>query len=413
MNRIEIKSKLVSDYRIEYECEIYGDWKKYFTNEKFFVEYSIPINKINRSIAIIPILGTVLPISWLFDAEIKVDEIDKMFYESIPEFKKGYEEMYPQLEFLGKLSAIEIVENNQEKNIPAMLFSAGVDAFDTLISHIKEKPALITIWGADISVDNNDGWSVVEKHRDDVVTDWKLNGVTIKSSFKKWIEECILSEYTLKMVNDSWWHGFHHSIGMFALTAPVAFCEGYTKLYVASSFTPADIGNYTCASDPTIDNYVKFCGCSVVHDGYEFNRQDKIHNICKYSQTKNEQIKLRVCWESIGGSNCCHCEKCYRTMLGIFAERMNPEHFGFSEKKWLENVSMIFMPQNFKVSRYKCIQRRMRENYKINEIPKSLNLLYKVDADVILGWMLMKRRIKNIIKYVVKLLRKIFKHKIA
>ena len=30
------------------------------------------------------------------------------------------------------------------------------------------------------------------------------------------------------------------------------------------------------------------------------------------------------------GDNCCMCEKCYRTMAGLWAEGENPENYGFS-----------------------------------------------------------------------------------
>ena len=404
MNSITIKSKIVTDYRIEYEYTIMGEWKKYFTNETFYAEYSRPIKDINNSIAIIPVLGTVLPISWVFDAEIIVDEIDEMFYNSIPEFKKGYINMFPQLNFRGRLVADKIIKNENSGSKSAALFSGGVDAFATLFTQIGKNPDLITIWGADIAAENDDGWNVVKNHRDKVLDLLRLAGITIKSSFRKSINEIELSAYSLKNANDNWWHGFHHGIGMFALTAPIAYINGYSELYVASSFTAEYKGQYTAASDPTIDNYVKFCGCNVVHDGYEFNRQDKIHNICKYSNEHNIKIPLRVCWESTGGSNCCRCEKCCRTMLGIYAEGHNPVNFGFNF--WNDSLSLLrktlSKSSSFGDMRYGGIQKRMRDNYSKKEIIPSLRWFYTTDVNVLAIRFKIRKKIKNIIIKILK-----------
>lgn len=403
MNSITIKSSVVSDYRIEYEYEITGDWQKYFTKEKFYAEYSLPIKGIDESIAIIPVLGTVLPMAWVFDAKIIVSKIDKVFFEAIPEFKNGFENMYPKVKFGGELLAEEIVENKSEANKSATLFSGGVDAFDTLISHIDEKPDLVTIWGADIADDNNEAWEVVKNHRDMVCTDWGLSGVTIKSSFRKVIEEWELTKFIRPTAGDGWWHGFHHSIGMFALVAPVAQALGYSKVYVASSFTKDYIGQYTCASDPTIDNFVKFSGARVVHDGYQYSRQDKIHNICEYSGKNNIKIPLRVCWESKDGSNCCECEKCFRTMLGIYAEKKDPTKFGFDYKYnsfcelATENKS-LFKFVNF---RYECIQKRLRENYKINEVAPVLKTFHRTNVDKLEKKFKNEEKIKAYIKRII------------
>lgn len=38
---------------------------------------------------------------------------------------------------------------------------------------------------------------------------------------------------------------------------------------------------------------------------------------------------MRVCWESTGGSNCCNCEKCWRTILALYAEGENSREYGF------------------------------------------------------------------------------------
>lgn len=420
MNSVTLKTNIISDRRIEYDLAIEGEWKKYFTGEKFWVEYSQPLKNINNSVAVIPALGTLLPIAWVFNGKIYVEEVDEDFYNAIPNFKNGYINMYPQLEFKGELFADKITKNNNiGESKTAALFSGGVDAFSTFLSHIDEKPALITIWGADIACDNESGWSVVEKHRKEVLNLFGVEGITIKSSFRKTIEEGALSQYSYERTKDNWWHGFHHGLGMFALTAPVAFEQGYSKIYVASSFTPADAGKITCASDPTIDNFVKFCGCGMVHDGYENNRQDKVHGICEYAKNNKVNIPVRVCWESTSGSNCCECEKCFRTMLAIYAEKQNPENFGFSEWNAAKNKSQRLIKNsiyNGSVNnkqlhtRYEVINKKIRENYSKTEIDSSLMWFYSSDMDSLWKKFNFDRKIKKaVIRITPKSAKKLYK----
>ena len=78
----------------------------------------------------------------------------------------------------------------------------------------------------------------------------------------------------------------------------------------------------------------------------------------------NVPVKLRVCWESRGGENCCHCEKCYRTILGLIAEGADPNDYGFiwnsdSVKKCKRDMKDRIVIYEYD---YYPIQKRMIEN---------------------------------------------------
>ena len=197
------------------------------------------------------------------------------------------------------------------------------------------------------------------------------------------INEGRLGQAVYSRANDGWWHGFQHGIGLIGHVAPYIYKNNISKVYIAASFTIQEKGKVTCASDPTIDDNVRFCGAKVKHDGYEASRQDKIKYICQYSRENNVEIPLRVCWESTGGSNCCKCEKCYRTLFGILAEKEDPRKYGFNytDKEFVNIVkdlkNRIFIG-NF---RWKYIQDEFRVNYDISEIDKKLRWFYKTDIN--------------------------------
>lgn len=379
-NKFKLNKIIISNNRIDYEYYVDGEWKKLFEDKpNFFVEYNCNISNVPESLAVIPLLCNILPISWLYDAEIDVNFCDKDFFNSINEFKKGYIKMYPDLEFKGKIFAQNIQKNIIEKsNGSICFFSGGVDAFNTLLHHLKENVTLLTLWGADVKLKDQNGWNNVLSHIESTSKKFNIDYVTIKSNLKDFFDYNLLYD-KIKHIKKEWWHDFQHGIGVISYAAPISYLIKKKTVYFASSFTAKDIGSYTCASDPTIDNFVRFCGAKVIHDGYEFSRQDKVHNIVKYCLKNNKKLELRVCWQSTGGKNCCQCEKCYRTMLAIFAEGEDPRNYGFNyNKKQLRQIKYC-NDDRFNYNKYSEIQRRMREKCSIDELPKELRWFYKMD----------------------------------
>lgn len=384
VNKLVLNVLRIGSNKIEFNCSISGEWQKYFTVEKFFVEYEEDITSVPESILVVPIFGTILQLSWIFDAEIYCKEIDEDFYNAIPAIKKGYADMYPELELKGNIKIEKTVRNSMQLDgRTATMFSGGADAFCTLITHIDDNPLLMTVWGADVGVDNEQGWNTVNKHRKSVLEEWNLDGTVVKSSLRKFINEAEIERYVVPKTGDNWWHGFHHSIGMFCLMAPICYLLEIKKIYVASSFTEKDKGKVKCASDPTIDNYVEFCGCKVIHDGYELDRPQKIARICSYSEKTHQPIPLRVCWKSKDGSNCCSCEKCFRTILGIYSENKNPHDFGFVyDSKMLKKMSddakvgnQLFFGRRKEL--YSKMANNLRKNCSKKSLPKELMWIYK------------------------------------
>ena len=297
-------------------------------SNSFYAEYSENIEEVPCSCAIIPFLVNILPIIWLTDAYLYIDIIDKSFYESIDSFKQGYIDMYPMLSFNGHIKVSQIVDNTDFSSVNSgMMFSGGVDAFATLLMHCEESPTPISVIGADIRLDDTEGIKNMTEHSNIALQYLSMKSPCfISSNFRSFINEKRLDAF-VKKSNDGWWHGFQHGIGLIGLTAPIAYTRKLSKIYIASSHTPNE--NFTCASHPSIDNNIRFCSTVIIHDQYENTRQKKIAIISDYHRKTNKPVLLRVCWESRGGRNCCHCEKCLRTIYALYAEGENPNDYGF------------------------------------------------------------------------------------
>lgn len=331
-NYFKVNLPVVEENRIINNFTVQGKWSRFFGQRHMTVEYSVPLSgDIPASVAVIPLISVVLPLVWLCDATLETDELDEDFYNCLADVRDGYRSMYPSMHFGGKIQSKKLIKNRseQDRTKTALFFSGGVDAYSSLVSHIDENPALITVWGADVALDDTQGWTNVCSANEKAAQIFSLDFITIRSDFRKVIRENAAERY-VKRSGDGWWHGFQHSVGLFGHAAVLAYKLGIQNIYIASSYTADDIGRYTCASDPTIDNYVQFSGAHIVHDGYEYSRQDKVGRICHYSKEDRRPIELHVCWKSRGGKNCGHCEKCYRTALEIVAEGFDPQDFGFT-----------------------------------------------------------------------------------
>lgn len=384
-NRVIIDRPKISNHRIDYSYTVEGEWENAFKlEEAFFVEYSCDISSVPEGVAVVPLLAGLLPMAWVYDAEIVVPVCDRDFFECAEEVKKGYAAMYPSIAFKGKLTASALFDDYPEKNGgAAAFFSGGVDAFNTLIQHAEEKPTLLTLWGSDVKLTDETGWKILESHIAKVAADFQTDFITIKSCFRRFLSCGVLSK-KVEDLGDGWWHGFQHGIGVISHAAPVVYLLGKRTVYFASTYTAAEAGKVASASDPTIDNHVRFAGARVQHDGYQYTRQMKVQNITRFSRETGMKVALRVCWESTGCFNCCDCEKCWRTILAIYAENLNPREYGFEySDRQLKRLSQKIRYGNGKAFRkafYRPIQEAMRKNCSPRNLPGAIRWFYYADV---------------------------------
>lgn len=332
LNQIDVRCS-----RITYDFTVSQDLNKYFDfTIPYFIEYTcddinIDLKMVPESVLVVPFMCNLLPVVWLKDAEIEIPEIDYDFYQSIELIKKGFAEMYNEAKFRGGIRPGKIVKNHRNMDSRSgVFFSGGVDAWCTLLAHLKEKPALLSIWGADISVLATKAWENLVTVLRKAQMDTGLPLVIIKSSFREILLKDQLSKEFISVLHDEWWYAAQHGPGIIGHAAPIAYIYGMKNVYIASSNCPED-GKVWCSSDPTIDNFISYANCNTIHDGFELTRQKKIKAIVESVMNKKVgfDILLHTCWKNPNGENCCRCEKCMRSILAIWVEGGNPIKFGY------------------------------------------------------------------------------------
>ena len=373
---------------LTYDFAVTEGLSAFFSGKRFLIEYPVEIGAVPDGVAAVPFICNVLPIVWLTNSRLVVKELDQAFYACILNVKKGYETMFPESNFAGEICVRRIVACDiPAQGKSAVFFSGGLDAVQTLVSHLEEKPALISIWGSDIRFDNEDGWRIVHRSIEEYADKYALPDVVIRSSFRDFDCEGELTSKFGQQLKDGWWHGVKHGIGLLGHAAPYVYLNGISTVYIASSNCPLD-GHVRCASNPLTDNQVRFADTRVIHDGFEFSRQDKIRNVVDYVKRTGDQVSLHVCWESQSGNNCCHCEKCYRTMAGLIAEGADPIKYGFDHaKKTISLMRHYFavcggLPASIAKNHWTHIQKVMWENHaQVRKLPYWKEVQWIIKAD--------------------------------
>ena len=326
---------------------------RFFTGKPFQIEFAFDIENVPDAVLAIPFVCSVLPIAWVTDAELHISELDESFYSCIPNVKAGYENMFPETPFRGALKIGKVISCKKIDSTEtcAMLFSGGADSVDTLYRHLEESPALLSVWGSDIKYDNPKGWAPLQHMLQETSSHFGLQYSVFHSTFRAFDSEAELTRAFGSQLQDNWWHGVKHGLALLGHAAPYAYMYNCKYLYIASTNCAED-GVLRCASNHSIDNHVRFASCSVIHDGFDYSRQEKIRNIVQYATAHNDYFPLHVCWETQTGKNCCHCEKCFRTIIAIIAEGGDPAKFGFPDYEKhlpeLENVLKKSHPDTLK-----------------------------------------------------------------
>ncbi|MEB4869796.1 peptidase [Priestia megaterium] len=410
MKSIILDKLIVKDNRVDYFFSVDGNLQKYFKkNNHMFVEYNYDLSNIPRSILVIPFISNVIPLIWITDSTIIVDELDQSFYKCLEKIRVAYQNMFPHVKFKGNIVVKKVVDNVYvPEHEAASLFSGGLDALTTFIRTKDKNPFLITEygWHGD-DVQHSDVWEADKENAIKFAKSYGLKNILIQSNYGTFIIAGNIDNDFRKKLGDTWWHGLHHSLAIISAAIPLAYKFKVKCIYIASSFSAKF--HLPCASDPTVDNEIRYASGQVFHDGYELTRQDKVKIVSEYYSATKEPVTIRVCFKS--EENCCNCEKCLRTILGIVAEGRNPHDFGFNIPNNLSQYVKSFLNDNVKfftvsnINSWTLIQNRMKENRT------------EVKSNYILDWFLdynfVEQRKKLLLKYRVTKVFPILKRKIS
>ena len=378
MDSVILKDIKVSGNHVDYHFEATGILKPYFSTDTMFIEYQEDISMVPKSILVAPFVANIIPLAWATNTILWVKELDHTFYDSLIRVYYAYQRMYQHFPLKGDIFPGRFIDNQLDvKRESLLLFSGGLDANCTYVRIRDTKPLLFNIQGWYKSLTDLD--EAADADIRDVNIFAKREGTdssSAKSNFAVVVKRMEWEKKIRPQFGDSWWHGFNHSMAFITIAMPLAYKHGIKNIYIASS---VPMGEYaTCASHITTDSEFRFAGVGgCIHDGAELVRQEKVQTVVEYQKTTGKPYPMRVC--SFNDHNCCECEKCFRTVLGLTAEAVDARDFGFYIDKplkehWEDVMSRRAGLMSFKSDRkvhWPHIISRMKTNYdKMNQEQK-------------------------------------------
>ncbi|PKM31930.1 MAG: hypothetical protein CVV07_02190 [Gammaproteobacteria bacterium HGW-Gammaproteobacteria-11] len=178
-------------------------------------------------------------------------------------------------------------------------FTGGVDSFYSFLKHRAEITDLIYVHGYDVRLEDMEKRLAISA----------MGAAIEQATGIRFIE---IETNAIRIFKDHGKWGLHgHGYG---LGTVVRLLAGYLdRIYIPSSFAESELMPW--ASHPVTDVLFSDESISVVHDGCEQGRAEKIRAIASNPMALQH---LRVCWEKLEGAyNCGTCEKCLRTMTTL------------------------------------------------------------------------------------------------
>jgi len=240
------------------------------------------------------------------DIDLNGFEISPKLLSRIKNIQNIYTKWYPHIN-LKKIKVVNYqlnkIENKTQDKI-ASFFSCGIDSFDTILQNKKLKTkdrinTILFVFGFDIHVKDKKLSNQTKKMIDLASKDLSLEPIYIKSNIREFTERFFLWDCILGSILSSISHLF----------------EGFlSKIYISSTRDYKHL--IPDGSHPKLDYLFSSENLKIIHFGSTRSRIDKIFE--NVSKSKTALKNLKVCWLNKGGKiNCCTCEKCLRTMIGL------------------------------------------------------------------------------------------------
>ena len=342
--------QIVRNNTILYKLTFSRSIRKYFSSNNFYIKYDKSIRNVGKDVLNIPAIASIIAVAWALGADVYVDELDKTYLESLDKIKNVLKKFYPRINFNNIIDVENVISNSFSNDEYGLLFSGGIDCTFSYLKNMDKKLNLITIMGGAIPVYNKKFIMKIRNKHKNFGKKEKRNINFIESNIRDVLNEAsINSTYGRHIRYETWWTGINLSLIHTGLCAPLT-TEKIKYLMVSSSASGEIPLPYGC--DPRIDNNISWADVKVIHEGYEYNRQQKIKYIKKrFIINNNIYPVFSVCnyTPTISSDlNCNKCEKCSRTITGLVLEDIDPNKCGFNiDANYFEYVKERIIKKKF------------------------------------------------------------------
>jgi hypothetical protein len=213
----------------------------------------------------------------------------------------------------------QATESDPKRGV-ASFFSGGVDSSYTAIIHLAELQSLIFIHGCDIRLHDKDVRAAVSARNRPAAAGFGKTLIEVETDVRD-----LLDVYT------DWSLQAH---GPVLASVALLLSPQFRRVYIASTATYRILIPH--GSHPLLDPLWSNDATTIVHDGCEATRWQKVERVIAHPNTRTY---LRVCWRRPHGEyNCCHCASCVRVMAYLSAVGVLDQFPTFDQPLDLDDV---------------------------------------------------------------------------
>ena len=343
--------KILNDKSLVFKLFFSKRTGKYFVSDDLIFHYDVEIGNPTAGILQIPAVASVITVAWAVGADVYVKNLDETYLKSLNDVGSVLKSWYPKFSFSTGTIVENVVPNRFSNDEYGLLFTGGIDSTASYIRHRNKKPNLITVFGAGLDIQS---------------ADEKLKGILMDFSKQEEVKLNFIETNVDNVINRdllheesglNWWMNVYHGLFLTSLCAPLTLVKNIGTLIIASSNTRE--WRYPWGSDPFIEGRISWADVHVVHDNYEFTRQDKIrHFIKNYVKETGHYPFLHVCSKQTS-ENCGVCEKCLRTITGLVLEGIDSNKCGFHnvDSEMFDSIRRSFTNGDF-IRRSSFVERK-------------------------------------------------------
>jgi len=377
LNEIKILDPRITGKKLTSTVSFSPELSKYLKTDTLTVEYDSEITA-EESLLNIPITAVVLPLAWLTEADVYVKVLDKSFKGNMDELQRYFKKMYPSLPCKTEIVADELIENTVG-HLPSdrrtgLLFSGGIDSSYSLLCNLEKRPWLVMLWGSD-----NFAYPGRRNHWEKAIDVYRkqsqslgLELMVVKTNVSQVLyDQKIGHDFHRILYNLPLRRALNHSMVLLPLAAPLSMGRFNSLLIASSGDSSFDYIKERYASGPEADEKIAWADLKVTQDGQVY-RDVKIREIGKHL---DKGLTLRVCLRTSeeaavkhGLLNDCSCEKCYRTIMNLIQEGIDPNLCGFKVDESTFKDMRRFMETEF-IPHYNYYWGKI-----IQEIPENIDV---------------------------------------
>lgn len=248
-----------------------------------------------------------------------------------------------------EVSAKKLKADTAHGKAVGVFFSGGVDSFYTYLKHRKDITHFILVHGFDIAETNSELFEKTAHHIGIIAKEEGKELVTVKTNIRKVIEKSVLWD---------WGHG--SALGAIALL----FRPLFAKVFIAGALSYDQLFPY--GTHPELDPLWGTETLTLVHDGNERDRRDKVIDVISHSELALNH--LHVCPQNEKGIyNCGKCFKCLWTKMVLICAGSLDKAKTFDNTIDLERVSKMYY--NYALNYHMQAESALRKLQELNREP--------------------------------------------